>query len=81
MHPDAGFSKLPDTNIAEPDIGPVVLESDMPFALKIFQGCAELVLRALAIWILPGLGPSIQVHVDDFLAVKYDDNLISHFWF
>jgi len=76
MHFGTGFSKLPDTDIAEPDIGPVVLESDMSFPLEIFQSGAKLVLRTLAIWILPGLGPSIQIHVDDLLAVKHDADLI-----
>ena len=44
MLPGAGFSKLPDANIAEPDICIVVLESDMAFALEILQSGAELVL-------------------------------------
>ena len=48
----------------------------MPFALKIFQGSAELVPRALGIGILPGLGPFVQVHVDDLLAIEHDDDLI-----
>ena len=76
MRPDAGFSKLPDADIAEPDVGIVVLESDMPFPLEILQSGSELVLRALAIGILLRFGPSVQVHVDDLLAVKHDADLI-----
>ena len=76
MHLDAGFSKLPDADIAEPDIGIVVLESDMSFTLEILQSGAELILRAFAIGILLRLGPSVQVHVDDLLAVKHNADLI-----
>jgi len=64
MHPDAGFSKLPDANIVEPDIGPVIRKSDMSLAFEILQSSAELVLRAFAIWILMRLGPFVQVLVD-----------------
>jgi len=76
MHPDAGFSKLPDADIAEPDIGVVVLESDMSFPLEILQSGSELVLRAFAIGVLLRLGPSVQVHIDDLLAIKHDADLI-----
>ncbi len=76
MHPDAGFSKLPDADIAEPDIGIVVLESDMSFPLEILQSSAKLVLRALAIGILLRLGPTVQIHIDDLLAVKHNADLI-----
>lgn len=54
----------------------MVLESDMTFALKIFQGGAELILRAFGIGILLRIGPSVQVHVDNLLAVEHDADLI-----
>src|SRR4030043_822805 len=48
----------------------------MSFPLEILQSSAELVLRALAVGILLRLGPSVQVHVDDLLAVEHDADLI-----
>ncbi len=67
---------MPDADVTEPDIGAMVLKSDMAFTFEILQGGAELVLRAFGIGILPGLGPSVQVHVDDLLAVEHDSDLI-----
>jgi len=71
-----GFSQPLDANLAEPHVGAVLLESNMPLPLKVLQGRTKLVLRPLGVGVPVRLCPSVQVHIDDLLTVENDADLI-----
>ena len=48
----------------------MVLEANVTFALEVFERGLEFVFCAVGI--LFGLGPAVEVHVDDLLTVELD---------
>ena len=52
----------------------MVLEAEVAHARRVLVGRLELVIGPIRV--LAGLGPLIQVHVDDVLAVEIDVNLL-----